>query len=353
MFENLPISMPELKRVVLSESINSLKMNTFFDNFDAERFNVEGVDNSKFFNTSASINWITWFFENTQNIFNAFSLLKSDSSKRLFLNLIAFRIAGHHSVKIETQFNENSGAFEEYKKIEKSSPSRILAEGMLGTLKHYDFMYEGKHYIVDCLGLKYYLFRRQYFFEDGPLQVAPVEGDFVIDAGACLGDTSIVFGKAVGKQGKVFAFDPLENHIEVLTHNINQNKDCNILAIPYGLSDFDEICPPLRLQKYSPGFNSAQEKVPLRSLDSLVMDAVIPKIDFIKMDIEGAELSAIKGAASSIRKFRPKLAISLYHKPNDMFEIPLYISETFPFYDMYLGHYTMHNEETVLYCNPK
>ena len=71
------------------------------------------------------------------------------------------------------------------------------------------------------------------------------------------------------------------------------------------------------------------------------------------MDIEGAELSAIKGAASSIRKFQPKLAISLYHKPTDIFEIPLYIAKEFPFYDMFIDHYTIHAEETVLYCISK
>jgi hypothetical protein len=83
------------------------------------------------------------------------------------------------------------------------------------------------------------------------------------------------------------------------------------------------------------------------------MTGDIPKIDFVKMDIEGAELSAIKGAASSIRKFKPKLAISLYHKPTDIFEIPLYISKEFSFYEMFIEHYTIHEEETVLYCTPK
>jgi hypothetical protein len=83
------------------------------------------------------------------------------------------------------------------------------------------------------------------------------------------------------------------------------------------------------------------------------MDGVIPKIDFVKMDIEGAELSAIKGSASSIRRFRPNLAISLYHKPTDIFEIPSYIAKEFPFYEMYIEHYTIHAEETVLYCTSK
>lgn len=350
MFPTLPTSPIELKNTVLSESINSLKMNTFLDNFDAGRFNYDGVDRSRTFNTGERVYWLSWFFENYEQLFEVFNLLKGERSRRLLLNLIAFRIGGHHSVRIETSFDENDAAFVNYKSLEKHTVSSLPAVGLFGKLRHYDFFYDNKHYVADCLGLGNYLFRRQYFLNDGEVQIEPKEGDYVIDAGACLGDTAIVFGKAVGKTGKVFAFDPVENHLEVLRHNIEQNPDCSVLAVPFGLSDIDVNCPPIRLQTYDAGFSSRTRRVPLRYLDSLVMDGVIPKIDFVKMDIEGAELSAIKGAASSIRKFQPNLAISLYHKPGDIFEIPLYIAKEFPYYDMYIGHYTIHAEETVLYC---
>jgi hypothetical protein len=103
---------------------------------------------------------------------------------------------------------------------------------------------------------------------------------------------------------------------------------------------------------FAPGFRSANKEVPLRALDSMVIEGLVPRVDFIKMDIEGSELCALKGASGTIRKYRPKLAISLYHKPNDIFEIPLFIQKEFPFYEMYIYHYTIHNEETVLYCLP-
>ena len=353
MFPDLPTSPIDFKTAILSESINSLKMNTFFDNYDSERFGFDGVDRSKSFITGERVYWLSWFFDNYENLFSAFNLLKNERSKRLFLNLLAFRIAGHHSVRITTCFDENSPSFENYQSIEKFTTSELPAVGVFGKLRHYDFTYNNKRYVADCLGFKYYLFRGQYFLNDDEVSIEPREGDFVIDAGACLGDTAIVFGKAVGASGKVFAFDPVQNHLEVLEHNINQNPDCNIQAMPFGLSDTDIDCPTIKLQTYSPGFSSRNQNVPLRCLDSLVIGGNIPKINFVKMDIEGAELSAIKGAASSIRKFKPKLAISLYHKPTDIFEIPLYISKEFPFYEMFIEHYTIHAEETVLYCTPK
>ncbi|MEY4457261.1 MAG: hypothetical protein RLY15_1525 [Bacteroidota bacterium] len=353
MFAVLPKSLKEFKKAVLSESIKGLMTNSFSDNFDEERFNHDGVDRSKDRNIRTHVSFIVWFYKNFKVLHSAFCLFRTERSKRLFLNLLAFRIAGHRSIRIQTQFNEKSASFELYKAAEKYTASNLSAVGTFGKLRHYNFHYNNKHYIADCLGFKYYLYRRQYFFDDGETRVEPSEGDFLVDAGACLGDTAIVFGKAVGRTGKVFAFDPVQNHLDVLEHNIQQNPDCNIQAMPYGLADTDVYCPPIRLETYSPGFSSKNQIVPLRSLDSLVNDGVIPKIDYLKMDIEGAELSAIKGAASSIRKFKPKLAISLYHKRNDIYEIPLYISKEFPFYEMFIEHYTIHAEETVLYCSPK
>jgi hypothetical protein len=65
---------------------------------------------------------------------------------------------------------------------------------------------------------------------------------------------------------------------------------------------------------------------------------------------EGSELSALKGAETSIRRWRPKLAISLYHRPEDFFSIPLRIDSLSVGYNFFLDHYSIHNEETVLYA---
>jgi Methyltransferase FkbM domain len=90
--------------------------------------------------------------------------------------------------------------------------------------------------------------------------------------------------------------------------------------------------------------------VPLRSIDALVNSKKLPKMQYIKLDVEGAELESLRGARESIRRFRPKLAVSLYHKPNDLFELILYVASNFPFYKCHIDHYTIHMEETVLYC---
>ena len=68
-----------------------------------------------------------------------------------------------------------------------------------------------------------YLHRNQYFYTDGDLSISPCDGDIVLDCGACLGDTAIVFGNSVGEQGHVYSFDPVLDHLDILDHNIMQN----------------------------------------------------------------------------------------------------------------------------------
>ena len=71
---------------------------------------------------------------------------------------------------------------------------------------------------------------------------------------------------------------------------------------------------------------------------------------YIKMDIEGAEMEALLGAQGNIKNNKPKLAICLYHKPEDIIEIPHIILSINPDYKLAIRHYTTCNWETVLYA---
>jgi FkbM family methyltransferase len=293
-----------------------------------------------------------WFFRNQASLYQAYQALASGESKRLFLQLLIHRLAGHDSIEISAGYLRRKNEYAHYKNAERFTESELPLSGAFGRLRHYDFKYDGRHYIADCLDLEYYLFRRQYFFSSQGVEIAPRGGDIVIDGGACTGDTALVFSNVVGPEGKVYSFDPVADHLGILSFNIRRFPFRNVIAMPYGLSDRNVKSDPILLSQYSPGFNSRNQSVPLRSIDTLVYTGEIPRVDFIKLDIEGAERDALVGARQSILDFKPKLAISLYHKPDDLFELINFVSREFPFYRLYMDNYTGGQLETVLYCTP-
>jgi hypothetical protein len=81
------------------------------------------------------------------------------------------------------------------------------------------------------------------------------------------------------------------------------------------------------------------------TIDSLIQS----KVDYIKMDIEGAEVPALKGARKTIAMYKPILAICIYHNQSDFVEIPELILSYNPNYSIYVRHYTQGVFETVMY----
>lgn len=88
-------------------------------------------------------------------------------------------------------------------------------------------------------------------------------------------------------------------------------------------------------------------KVAATSLDEELGDA---RVTFIKMDVEGAEMEALRGAEHIIRTQHPKLAISVYHKPGDIIDVSELILSYASDYRFYLRHYCLFDNETVLYA---
>ena len=187
--------------------------------------------------------------------------------------------------------------------------------------------------------------------------VTPQEGDHIIDAGGCFGDNALSFAVSAGETGRVYVFDMLPVHLRIIHDNLRMNPavDHRIKVLGYGLdgtsNTMPEVVPAQASEKdVDPAAQLSNGNFPLRSIDDLVASGVVERVDFIKMDIEGSELAALQGAEKTLKTMRPKLAISLYHKPEDFFTIPDYIDSLGVGYRFYLGHYTIHAGETVLYA---
>jgi FkbM family methyltransferase len=97
------------------------------------------------------------------------------------------------------------------------------------------------------------------------------------------------------------------------------------------------------------------ESVRFRSarIDTIVEELGLERLDLIKMDIEGAEPHALNGASESIRRFRPQLAISIYHRPEHFLEIPLQVAALTEDYDLFVKNYHFITNETLVYAIPR
>ena len=339
---------------IVRYAITCIRENDFADNFDEITSAIAGRDLSRTFRADWLASNYVWLGRSYGQLFEAFRTLEDLQSRLLFASLLIYRLAGHLGFKIPVAFRDRRTDLASYVNIEEAgrTNSALAVEGMFGRLSHYDFVFDGKRYVVDCLGLRWYLFLRQYFYQRDGISVAPSPGDYVVDGGAWVGDAACVFSNAVGPEGKVFAFDPLDVHIEVLRYNARHFACPNVTIMPFGLADHNFASGACQAAGYNPGFSVRGKSAPLRTLDNCVESGEIDRVDFIKLDIEGSEFDAIRGAAGVIEKFRPRLAISLYHLPDDLFRIILHLKERHPFYRMFLDHYTIYINESVLYCLP-
>ncbi len=344
---------------VINTSLLCFKNNNYTDNWDVKRFGSKDPGFTR--NFAAEINR---FASQVEKLFESFNLFSDSYSRELFFSYLCYRMVGHTAIKISSDFNVNRAeAIRAYEVIcEKNSRDSDFLMSGIGDAKmrHLEFIWNEDRYVIDCFGMGHVLALGQYYYDRNNFRVAPELGDYVVDAGACLGDTACAFSNTVGETGKVYSFDPIESHCKILRHNFDQFDISNCSLFPFALSnvvDLEETNSALKdiPDLFAPGFsllNNPAIKLPLVTLDHLFERGDIEKVDFLKMDIEGSELNALKGAKNLISRFRPKLAISLYHKSEDLFEIPLFISKEFGFYQFFLDHYTIHSEELVLYCLP-
>jgi FkbM family methyltransferase len=93
--------------------------------------------------------------------------------------------------------------------------------------------------------------------------------------------------------------------------------------------------------------------MPCETIDSIVEREKLGAVDLIKLDVEGAEPEVLRGMRETIEKHRPQLAISVYHWPEHMWELPLELMRSLTDYDFHLRHYSFGRWECVLYAVPK
>lgn len=228
--------------------------------------------------------------------------------------------------------------FSKYEKIYnllKDTYSKKIFKNLLNFRINFDFKYM-KNFKVNQKG--------QYFENFLTLQ----DKEVFVDAGGFDGLTSVEFIKRHLNYKEIYIFEPSEKNLELAKENLKGFKNINF--IDKGLSNKKNIL------KFNPESGSASgisdngtADIEVDLLDSMVNE----KVSFIKMDIEGGEPMAIEGMKKHILNDYPKMAISVYHKVNDLWKIPEQILAIRDDYNIYIRHYTEGTDETVMFFMPK
>jgi len=150
------------------------------------------------------------------------------------------------------------------------------------------------------------------------------EGDIVVDAGAQIGTFTVKAAQTVGDKGKVIALEPEVQNLMLLRKNIEANGLRNVVIIPKGVwslksklnlnvSSNQTGHSLYRGKCYGTDSTSTTEEIEVDNIDNILKQLGIKRVNFIKMDIEGAEIEALKGMTETIKNNNVKLAIEAVH----------------------------------------
>jgi FkbM family methyltransferase len=191
----------------------------------------------------------------------------------------------------------------------------------------------------------------EYFDED---VVRLAEDEVYLDVGAYRGRAIVEFANRTrGKYDGLIAFEPDKRTLDMLRRTVEEHGIRKVELHNKGAWDRHAFL----------GFHDGREggsrilepsaaDIPANSIEVDAIDNVLGgrRVTYLSMDIEGAEHNAIRGAEQTIRTWMPKMAVSVYHKREDLFDLLLLINRSNPRYRFHMRHYTENQTETVLYA---
>ncbi|MDR2554232.1 MAG: FkbM family methyltransferase [Fibromonadaceae bacterium] len=193
-----------------------------------------------------------------------------------------------------------------------------------------------------------------YYFNDGIFEYS--DSETLVDVGCYDGTVSIQFSEMLGdKFRKAIFFEPDDNNYLRSVHNVSKHiASDKYIGFKMGLSDnnisLDFTFDSSQGARFTESLPSGEGNITtgVARFDDLV--SIDEPITFVKIDAEGQDLNALKGMQKSIQTHKPKLAISIYHKTEDLWTIPQYIKSLVPEYKLFVRHHHFQQLEKVLYA---
>ena len=313
-------------------------------------------------NLDAAAQRLAVIAETLPGLERTWELLEDESSKSLMIQLLCLRLWGPSHVQLPLTADlarENVSRIERENLVTRDTVQ--VPDPYVPRLSLYEVPRPSGPIRLNCqpVTIDHVFMLEQYAYSAGGTNVGTKPGDVVIDGGACWGDTALYFAERVGPSGHVHAFEFSPASLEVMRGNFALNPSLaeriNIAAealwdqsgetIPFG-----EMGQLTSLAMPRGDANSGEVRT--TTLDEWSRRAGVDRVDFIKLDVEGAELRVLKGAEGTLRRDRPTLAVCVYHDDADLVDIPEYLDSLGLGYRFFLGHYTPVADETVLFADP-
>jgi FkbM family methyltransferase len=277
-------------------------------------------------------------------IFGKYSLFLMNvrAKKRYFresiknpLNLKALYSLKNSELNILALINESDKKYFEFYKIKICNHHNTLINSLL--------IYELRDLLIPYKFNKHLEYNKSQLvegtYESENVFISP--GDTVVDVGANLGIFSL-YSIIHANASRVYSFEPMLDTFRMLVDNVNLNNVLDkVIPIDYALGNIDGS-----IQMYYDSQNmggsslleplkaNQSKQVKITTLDSFVLYNEIEKIDFIKVDIEGAERLFIEGAKKTLRDHKPKISICTYHLCDDPLILTNLILEANPSYNI-------------------
>ena len=288
-----------------------------------------------------------------------YELLEDAQSRDLLVKLFAYRMLGHERVRLPLPTADYHARIEALEDLAEDLPglvAKVPAKEI--PLQYLDLSGVGIPIRLQSTPLAIYniFYAEQYAHRVPGRRIAVQEGDTVLDLGGCWGDTAMSFSELVGSSGQVISFEFLPQNLEIFERNLELNPALGERVRILRRAAWSRTGKRMYFTDHGPATRvipspsgAFLQEVETLSIDDLVREESLG-VDFLKMDIEGAELEALRGAEWTLRQQRPDLAISLYHRLQDFAEIPGYLASLDLGYHFYLGNATIFESETVLYA---